>query len=1115
MSRIVTPDNFSKENWISFLDTHSNYFDEDTSLKQQLKDDTFSDVAKLGSLDLPDGNAVIAYLVKTSRPLTERSYRKKQFDKAVEILKLENPQAGLFVFYDSDNSFRFSLIYPIYKGIKKEFSNFKRYTFYLKKGAPIHTYTQQIAFADFDSLNSIKDAFALEPVTKEFYTFIAQQFSKLVGGERKIGTKIQPFIQQITYPENNRDKMREFSVRLIGRLIFCWFLKKKISGSGRPLIPDNILSIKAVRNKPLFSYYHSVLEPLFFEVLNKPMPDRLEKYKLTPWDTIPFLNGGLFDNDDKDYYSINATSNSDYLNTLKIPDNWFLELFEGFDRFNFTVDESSSNDIEISIDPEMLGRVFENLLAEINPETGETARKSTGSYYTPRPVVEYMVDESLSLYLYDKTNLPKDIVDVIVTNSVDNSDISVQYKKEILGALDSIRILDPACGSGAFLMGLMHRMLFIIKKIDPELEFWKQKLIASIKDTIFKDHILKQLKYKNFEYIIKLGLIRNSIFGVDIQPIAVEISKLRLFLSLIVDELIDDDAENRGILSLPNLEFKLVAANSLIDLPLEVDHVLIGYIYKLADLRNEYFAQYGMGKTEIVKEYLEVRNELGKQAEIWHEKNQNIRKLVAWNPFSHDKSDWFDPKWMFGFEGFDIIIANPPYITEKGHKELFQPIKKGSLGIFYQGKMDIFYYFFHLAINIANRNGIVAFISTNYYITATFAHKLRTDFKKRSSIHKLVNFNELKIFESALGQHNIISILKKGQEDSYIANTIVTRRKAFATQDVLQTILYTLDSESDYYQVSNKDLFETNENYIRLVNDNNESNSLNSILNKIKEQGLSLEPNFARVNQGIVTGADKVSKKHYNNYELDASIGDGIFVLDLHEVSELNLNTHEQKLLKPFFKNSDIDRWLVNIKEQNLILFIGKDISEYELQNTLPSIYQHLLKFKDIMVDKRENLNERLDKWFTLNRGTSHPEIFVLPKIVAPQRSPRNTFGYNEIPWYASADVYYLTQIDKDKSLKYLLALLNSKLYYLWLYHKGKRKGEMLELYQKPLSEIPIKIIGKDEQTVFIKYVDEILERKSTNEHADISDLEAMINELVYGLYELTKEEIDIVEKFK
>jgi adenine-specific DNA-methyltransferase len=255
------------------------------------------------------------------------------------------------------------------------------------------------------------------------------------------------------------------------------------------------------------------------------------------------------------------------------------------------------------------------------------------------------------------------------------------------------------------------------------------------------------------------------------------------------------------------------------------------------------------------------------------------------------------------------------------------------------------------------------------------------------------------------------------------------------------------------------------------------------------------------VNQGIVTGADKVSKRHIEKYAIKANVGDGIFVLSDEEVKRLNLTEKEKEILKPWFKNSDIYRWSTNIHTKEKLIFADKrlhNLSGNKLQD-------YLMRFKKILDDS------------TFNSPYLHRPRdidFINEKIVAPQRSPRNTFGYNEIHWYASADVYFITEKkDKSVSLKYILALLNSKLYYLWLYHRGKRKGETLELYQKPLSEIPIKKISESEQQPFITLVDQILSKKQSNHDADTSDLEKQIDELVYQLYGLTDEEIKIIEK--
>ena len=1112
MSRVVLSHNFSIDNWIDYFDTHSSYFAANNLRTRLYQDDVFVDIVDLGLLEFPDGNKISVHIARTDKPIDERSYRKKQYDKSVEILKDNNTQAGLFVFYDKYFSFRFSLVYPVYSGTKRTYSSYRRYSFYVQQGKPYHTYEQQLLFTRLDSLASVKEAFALEPVTKEFYTFIAQKFSELVGGDRVIGSRNVKFERHITYPGNDIVKSKEFSVRLIGRIIFCWFLKKKISSNEVPLIPENVLSVDGVRSKHQFSYYHSILEPLFFEVLNKPLAERKQQYQQSPWDQIPFLNGGLFDSDDKDFYKLDDLGNSLFLNTLKIPDQWFIELYEGFDRYNFTVDESSSIDIEISIDPEMLGRVFENLLAEINPETGETARKATGSYYTPRAIVSYMVDQSLIQYLCSNTGLTQELIEDLVSSHDFSTVISEPQIGKIIESLDTIRILDPACGSGAFLMGLLHRMLFVINRIDPNLMHWKQKFLDSIQDNLFKEHVKKQLKYQNFEYIIKLGLIRNSIFGVDIQPIAVEISKLRLFLSLIVDESIDDKADNRGILSLPNLDFKIVAANSLIDLPLDVDSILVSYIDKLAELRNEFFSASSTRKTVIAHKYLSVRDELAQQAGIWQDKNRNLLKLVAWDPFSHDKCDWFEPKWMFGFEKFDIVITNPPYLGESGHKEVFRAVRQGSLKEFYLGKMDLFYFFMHLALNVTHPNGIVAFITTNYFITADGALKLRRDLKNRSTVLQLINFNELKIFQSALGQHNLITLFKKANLDHQTIKTTTTKRVGYATNDILESIMNGNDESTDYFNVPSERLFEGDLCFIRLFADSLNGISIQSILDRLA-QNKRLDY-YCNINQGVVSGCDFVSEGNLQTLSnSNLQVGDGIFVLDKAKQRDMDVintfNANEIALLKMFYKNSDICKYVCSSETTKRLLYLDRSCVSLD---AYPNVLAHIVRFQEILKERREVQNERIH-YFQL-QWPRDKEIFTAPKILVPYRSLTNTFAYNCIEWFCRSDCYVITQKDSSLSLKYLLALLNSKLYYIWLYYRGKRKGNTLELFNTPLSAIPIKQISSSDQNEFINLVDEIMRRKTENPNSNTSEIEHKIDRLVYALYCLTDEEIRLVEQF-
>jgi len=439
-------------------------------------------------------------------------------------------------------------------------SNPRRFSYLLGPRSKLATPSKQLlskgAVSDFEDL---ANRFAVEVVNQEFYKGIAALYDELVGTDDNRGVLIYP---------GTPDGAQEFAVRLIGRLIFCWFLREKRSESGTALVPSEILSRDAAS---VSNYYHAVLAPLFFEVLNKHLRGREEKFHKAPYTTIPYLNGGLFSPDADDYYKFDKLRQMSSSSEVKIPDGWIRKLFDLLELYNFTVDENTSFDVDLSIDPEMLGRIFENLLARINPETGETVRKGTGSFYTPREIVEYMVDESLKAYLASSTSIQPEKIERLV--SYDHGEatgvgLDAGERSEVLQALGSAKILDPACGSGAFPIGILQKIVFILQKVDPESKSWlKRQLIGASPE--LRHHLEEEFRNKNFDYLRKLGVIRESIYGVDIQTIATEISRLRCFLTLVVDQDVKDDVPNRGIEPLPNLEFKFVTANSLIGLDAE------------------------------------------------------------------------------------------------------------------------------------------------------------------------------------------------------------------------------------------------------------------------------------------------------------------------------------------------------------------------------------------------------------------------------------------------------------------------------------------------------------------------------------------------------------------
>lgn len=786
MSKIVLSQNFTIDNWIDYFDAHSDYFDLINTHARQYQNDDFNTVIQLGVIELPEGNNVSIFLLSSTQQLNERSYRKKQFNKSVDILKAENSQAGLFIFHDNDYSFRLSLVYPFYKGTRRGFSSYKRFSYYISADTPHHTYEQQLSLARFDDLPTIKRAFSVEPVTNEFFIEVSLKFLELVSGERRIGNKSYKYPGILVLPTSNPEAKKEFAVRLLGRIIFCWFLKLKRSPNKIPLIPISLLSTHAITDHKDDSYYHSIVEPLFFEVLNKRKEVRNTMYRGELWDTIPFLNGGLFEHDAIDFYAPTDIGMSAFINTVKIPNKWFTDLFSVFERYNFTVDESTSSDIEIAVDPEMLGKIFENLLAELDKDTGETARKKTGSYYTPREVVDYIVDTSLYHHLTTHVKADESSIRQLIESPENPPILGKGEIASILNAISSLKIIDPACGSGAFVMGAMQKMIEIIKVLDPSSEFWKEKIVSSIKDPVFKQYIVEKLRTENLYYIIKLGLIRDNIYGSDILTMAVEISKLRFFLSLVVDETIDDEKDNRGILALPNLDFKFIAADYVLDLASSIMHNsnYSPYVNELKDIIDKYFTAYGTEKEEIKHQFVDKQREISVELSQSALLTPDIAELLNWNPFSNTSVDWFNPEWMLGLnEDFDIIIANPPYVSNKNTDKKKVPLYVDKYGF----SDDLYNYFFIRSMDLVKTGGILSFITSNTYLSINSKQNLRTAFLNNRIIEIFKIDNP---FENPMVSPAIITVQKADVINSYD----ITFKIAEAQEDFLNPVEYVINT---------------------------------------------------------------------------------------------------------------------------------------------------------------------------------------------------------------------------------------------------------------------------------------------------------------------------------
>lgn len=691
------------------------------------------------------------------------------------------------------------------------------------------------------------------------------------------------------------------------------------------------------------------------------------------------------------------------------------------------------------ISTEILGNIYEQFLGNViyftptkqaRVKQKPEVKKAGGVYYTPQFIVKYIVDNTVGALLKGKT-----------PNKV-----------------SEMRFVDPACGSGSFLLGVYQKLL------DWHLEYYS-KLDKPPKEATYP--VPGGIKLTINE---KKRILVNNIFGVDIDSQAVEVTKLSLLLKVL-------EGENKDIFQ---AQQKLIQERVL---PFLGDNIRCGNSLVDNDIFN---------------------------SQISSEEIHNI------NPFNWEKAF---PR-VFADGGFDAVIGNPPYVGEKGNKETFRYIKKTEWGKkYYYSKMDLFYYFYHKALDLCKDTGRVSFITTSYFLTADGAITLRNDLKERANFIKIINFNELQVFENAKGQHNTILVLSKSKINKK-CEVFNSNLKGELTNISFKNIF---NRKNIFKSFSQNQLFNGKDNLIFLEglssskDENSRDNMINNILNKIKGENCLLK-DIMNVNAGADVTISKITKKHIDNFGKKFKKGEGVFVLTEKEFKSKNIPLEELKLIKPFIKNSDIDKY--SIKDSTKYLIYTNSKTKI---NDFPTIKKHLSKFRVILKDQMKRYDEPVSNWFMLHRPRDE-NIFTSEKIILPYRAKINRFAYSNTSIYASRDVFFLLKNENDFNIKYILALLNSKLYYLWLYYRGKRKGETLELYATPVGNIPLKFINVDEQQIFVELADKLTKLNEELKTCrvpnqrdiiklQIEDASEKIDHLVYQLYELTAEEIRLVEE--
>lgn len=761
--------------------------------------------------------------------------------------------------------------------LQRIYSNPRRYSYYLGEGIAYYTPNKYLNdLGRVTNEKDLTERFSVEVLTKAFYQELSDWYAwavKIIRFPNKLDDKNDDdkynseaairLVTRLIFVWFLKQK------QLIPEEFFDEdYIRENLIEDFNPNAKIDLF-YKSCESK----YYKAILQNLFFAMLNSPITKEgdselserhfrsgrgdYDNNKLMRYETmfknpqlfidlanstVPFLNGGLFDClDDKDNknYVDGFSDREEVKKSLIVPDYLFfgeevgknIDLSEWYGdkkkkrvsacgiidilkRYNFTVEENTPFDQEVSLDPELLGKVFENLLASYNPETQTTARKQTGSFYTPRDIVQYMVDESLVAYLKHTVGEELEAEYRKLISYVDEDDLLTgAQKQQVMEAIYHCKILDPACGSGAFPVGMLQQMVHILFKLDHTNEQWKKMMLDKAVNesrTAFqaesreeREERLKDIEnsfdenLNNPDYARKLYLIENCIYGVDIQPIAIQISKLRFFISLVVDQkTTTDPANNFGIRPLPNLEAKFVAANSLI--PLAKAEGNLGRTPEIIAVENELKeANHKIFGAKTVRTKRKWKERLIKlRAEMAEKLSDNgflttdaANQLASWDMFNQNTSaSFFDAEWMFGVkDGFDVVIGNPPYVNAMELKKNLGEIEYKRLKSFFstaKGTIDFYVYFFEKGVSLLCENGVLSFITPNKYLCANYGKELRNFFIQNTQILILLDVSHDKVFDASI--YPVVILLQKRKKISEYSFISIDKERTYRTFSSLQ-----------------------------------------------------------------------------------------------------------------------------------------------------------------------------------------------------------------------------------------------------------------------------------------------------------------------------------------
>ena len=1064
----------------------------------------------LGRISLSDGESIAIYEVElTDKVDIERNRRGIRDMLTSDWRNMGYAGAFMFCYRKNESILRFSYVSETW-GFNKQgeyekiSTDTKRYTYLLGEGRGCRTAIEQFGILknSKQSLSDITAAFSVEALTKQFYKDLFEWYQWAVDDSSNV-----TFPNSTAIEDDDRDDIEKKIIRMITRIMFVWFIKQK------ELVPNRIFDIEylstILKDFDPYSttegcYYNAILQNLFFGTLNRAIKDDdgntrkfatsknrdvktlyryAELFTISEQDVInlfsevPFLNGGLFECLDKtryidgveQCYNFDGFSRNDgrfadgrFKHRAVVPNNLFFEPEKGLisilSRYNFTIEENSPEEQQVALDPELLGKVFENLLGAYNPETKETARNQSGSFYTPREIVNYMVDESLIAYLGDNAFVRS----LFRTDFSFDKTKSDDYQK-IAEKLKAVKVLDPACGSGAFPMGLLNRMIDILERISPD---------ESV-------------------YDLKLSVIEKCLYGSDIQSIAAQITKLRFFISLICDCEKDASKPNFGIPTLPNLETKFVSANSLIA---KKKKPAQGNLFEnpeieptkneLAEIRHKHFSAKSASTKHRLREKDQVLRE--KLAKLLSDDDnfapEDAKQLAAWNPYDQNAvSPFFDPEWMFGVaDGFDIVIGNPPYIQLQNNGGELAKLYENCNYLTFARTGDIYCLFYERGWQLLKKNGHLCYITSNKWMRAGYGEKTREFFANKTNPMLLIDFAGVKIFESATVDTNILLFSKSSNQHETVC--AVTNKQ---NKDSVKNL-------SDFVQQQNSICdFNSSDSWVIL------SPIEQSIKRKIEAVGTPLKDWDIQINYGIKTGFN------------DA------FIISTEKRNEILANCRDaeerkrtEELIRPILRGRDIKRY--GYVDNGLYLInthngVRGRIPRIKIED-YPAVKAHLDQYWDRIATRAD----KGDTPYNL-RNCAYLEDFNTPKVVYMEIQTDNPEEGYPFPCYSYDNkrcvvlntAYIMSSETTDP--RYVLGILNSRLgkflVKLYVTQLQERQFRMLSQY---VMKFPIARPTEEQEKEMTSLVQDALVHQAI-------ETENRIDELAFQIYQLSETEIKLL----